>query len=282
MDDLDTLKAARAAAIAADGAYSKTRLKTEFGLRPRAGVRPVRYCDGRYGQYGVYRVADCEVIADLSKPTADERRAQRVSTLESWLFGDHAGLKAQQLLDAGALVLDTETTGLGNNAQIIELGIVDSAGTVVFESRLRPSVRISSDATDVHGISEADLAGAPDWADVADQVESLLIGKPVLIFNANYDCRLLRQTAEAFSCSTGWIREMEVECAMYLAADAYGATNRYGSISLSTAMWKAGASWRSRAHSAVADALATLDVVQAIAERRREREAELTRLATQR
>jgi len=65
---------------------------------------------------------------------------------------------------------------------------------------------------------------------------------------------------------------------MYLAADAFGPTNRHGSISLADAVHFAGVTWRGGAHEAVADTLATVDLVQAIASIRRNLETDLADL----
>ncbi|WP_455233662.1 3'-5' exonuclease [Geopseudomonas aromaticivorans] len=278
-DNLEELEAARAAAIAAGRCFSKTRLRDEFRMKPRPGVEPVRFYKSDFGRkFGVYRIADCEPMAPYRAPTPSELRALDIGRLRRRIADDDAGEIALRWLAADALCLDTETTGLGESAQIIELSIVDSAGAVVFETRLRPTVAIEAEAEEVHGITAADLTDAPTWADVADRVEALLAGRPVLIFNANFDCRLLEQTAEAFGRLTEWVRALDARCVMRLAARAYGATNRYGTISLADAMWQAGAQWRGRAHTAAADALAAIDVVRAIADRRRQREVELEAL----
>lgn len=52
---------------------------------------------------------------------------------------------------------------------------------------------------------------------------------------------------------------------MELAAGYYGATNRYGTISLACAASQAGLTWEGQAHSAIADALMAAGVVNAIA-----------------
>lgn len=46
----------------------------------------------------------------------------------------------------------------------------------------------------------------------------------------------------------------------------YGATNQYGTISLANACIEAGVSWKGAAHSAEADTLATLDLINKIAQ----------------
>lgn len=278
-DNQEELEAARAVAIAAGRCFSKTRLRDEFRMKPRPGVEPVKFYKGSYGRkFGVYRIADCEPMAPYRKPTAQELRALETGRLRRRIADDDAGEIALSWLAADALWLDTETTGLGDAAQIVELAIVGVAGDVLFETRLRPSVPIEEGAQEVHGITDAELTDAPTWADVAADVEALLAGRPVIIYNAEFDLRLLEQTARAFGRSTEWLSTVDAKCAMRLAARAYGATNRYGTISLASAMCEAGTEWRGEAHSAAADALAALDVVRAIADRRRQREAELEAL----
>lgn len=55
---------------------------------------------------------------------------------------------------------------------------------------------IPVDATAVHGISNDDLINAPTWPEIHDQVCAILAGADHLyIYNAEYDIRLLHQTA---------------------------------------------------------------------------------------
>ena len=74
------------------------------------------------------------------------------------------------------------------------------------------------------------------------------------------------QTAKAFNADTTWIDEnIRYNCAMKCAALVYGATNRYGTISLANATARAGVTWEGDAHSAAADALATASLVHKMA-----------------
>lgn len=100
---------------------------------------------------------------------------------------------------------------------------------------------------------------------MARQLRHAIGGRPVIIFNARFDIRILKQTAAAHSDPADWLEEMTVYCAMELAAGYYGATNRYGTISLASAASQAGLTWEGLAHSAIADARMTAGVVNAIA-----------------
>lgn len=174
--------------------------------------------------------------------------------------------KADAIYYIHPLVLDTETTGLAEKDQIIEIAICDREGRGLFESRVKPTVEIEQEAEDIHHISMKDLDSAPQWPDIEVDVKKLLESNHLIIFNSEYDLRMLKQTAAAFNSDTTWIDNLQTTCAMYLAADVFGATNKYGSISLANAMKAANVSWRGEAHSALADAQGTADVFKTIAE----------------
>ncbi len=57
--------------------------------------------------------------------------------------------RARALLEAGALVFDTETTGLGSGAELVELAIVSARAEVLLDTLVRPS----ADPAGCHGDS---------------------------------------------------------------------------------------------------------------------------------
>ncbi|MBW6122632.1 3'-5' exonuclease [Pseudomonas aeruginosa] len=280
----ELLEESREAALQADKCYSKGRLRDEFRMKPKPGASPVAfYRSGFGGKFGVYRIADCVPLRQLSQvrqPSAKQLRAREILRVKAKMRSRFAKVSsvAVEWLSANPLVIDTETTGLGDDAQIIEIAIGDVHGNILFNSRLRPTIPIDPQASAIHGILDAHLVDAPTWPEVEPQVTELLSGRCVIIFNAEYDKRLLRQTAAAFGLSQSWPETSSERCAMYLAADAYGATNKYGTISLANAAAAAGVTWKGSAHSAAADVLATVDLVHAIARVRKELDLELVAL----
>ncbi len=124
-------------------------------------------------------------------------------------------------------------------------------------------------------ISDDDLVSAPSWPDIAQQLQHHIGRRPLVIFNAEFDTRILKQTAAAHNDRASWLDSLTVYCAMRLAAGYYGPTNRYGTISLSGAVSQAGLSWAGEAHSAVTDAVMTARVVNNIAGYWREIQCEM-------
>jgi len=94
------------------------------------------------------------------------------------------------------LILDTETTGLGDNDVIVQIGILDLDGNVLLESLVKPTKRkrISSEATAIHGITMKMLQDAPTFKEIYPKFYEVIRNKKLLIYNAEYDGRLLTQT----------------------------------------------------------------------------------------
>lgn len=282
MDNKELLEA-REEAIAADKCFSKGRLRDEFKMKPKPDAVAVKFYKNDYGRkFGIYRIADCVPIRTVRQrePTEKQKQARALMALKAKLRSSEAqaGEIACAWLADAPLFLDTETTGLGERDQIIELALVDAAGRIHFETRMKPTVPIEPGAFAIHGIDDDALTSAPTWPEIAHQVKKLVAGRPVVIFNAEFDSRMVHQTCSAFGETSDWWEAVETRCAMSLAAKAFGATNRYGSISLATATSAAGVTWTGAAHSATADTLATVELVNAIAAYRRDIERQLSEL----
>lgn len=95
------------------------------------------------------------------------------------------------------MILDTETTGLGEKDVIIQLAAIDIDGNVLVDSLVKPKKRksISKEATEIHGITTRKLQNAPHFADVFYDLIPYLDGKRrFLIYNFDFDTRLIIQT----------------------------------------------------------------------------------------
>ncbi|MCP4542514.1 MAG: 3'-5' exonuclease [Chloroflexi bacterium] len=106
-----------------------------------------------------------------------------------------AAQTARQWLDQHPLYLDTETTGLDDTAQICDLAIVDHNGATLLDTLIKPTIPIPKGARDVHGISDADVAHAPTFAQIVPRFVEIVGNRPLVIYNRDYDTRLLRQSA---------------------------------------------------------------------------------------
>ncbi len=106
----------------------------------------------------------------------------------------NAILRAQHALLAGPVYLDTETTGLGDKDEIVEISIVDKDGSVLLEKFVRPSMPIPLEATRIHGITDEDVKSSLRWPIIWQEVRPLLAGKLIVMYNADFDLRMMQQS----------------------------------------------------------------------------------------
>ena len=164
------------------------------------------------------------------------------------------------------LILDTETTGIGKRDEIIELGIVDMNGNTVYHSLFNPSCPIGAKAMKVHGITPSEVKGAPRFSDEWSKIKGILNGKMILIYNANFDLRMLNQTARIYRCSEV-LNQKDVYCIMRGYARYHGEWNpRTGDfrwVKLEQALHNEDVSITQN-HRAIGDCLMTLALVDKI------------------
>lgn len=142
--------------------------------------------------------------------TADRERAAEMAR---WLLGE------------GAVFLDTETTGLDSRDQICEIALVAADGAVLVDTLVRPSIPIPHSATAIHGISDADVVAAPGFEEIWPAVRRKLDDRHLIIYNAEYDTRMMFQTTPPASRAAWSLPARSVACAMKLYAQYHGAWN---------------------------------------------------------
>lgn len=133
---------------------------------------------------------------------------------------------AQQILaDPDTVFLDTETTGLDAFAEIIDIAVVDASGHVLLDTLVRPRRPIPAASSAIHGLYDDDVATAPGWDMVYNHLLPVVDGRRVVIYNASYDTRILRQCCGALALAMPRFRD---ECAMRRYAEFAGMRERSG------------------------------------------------------
>ncbi len=159
------------------------------------------------------------------------------------------------------LILDTETTGLSGRAEVIQISLINALGEPLLDTLVKPLRGIEAEAAAVNGITIEKCDSAPVWPDVFSKFCKIVAGKTVVIFNRDFDVRMIKQ-----SCRDWELADFEFwgldgtsfECAM-----------------LQYSQWIGEWSWSNRKykwqklpggdHSALGDVLATLEVIRLMA-----------------
>lgn len=265
---------------------SKSHTKTWWKNQCRMKPVDLDVYDREYkNDYGTYcRLYTFDQCKPMRAATQKRTEAQKKATDKMVLTNQLNDLKrelrcsdkqlavrtAQKMIQDDVIVLDTETTGL-NHPFIIDIAAISArTNEVIVNTKVFTRHSIEAGAEAVHGISKSDLEGAPGFDEVFSIIKGKLKGRKVIAFNSRFDSHAMRCTAKDAELLSEDRKLIDAElftgCLMDLAADFYGATNRYGSISLEDAMWDAGCQWDGEAHKAITDTRAALSVLKSIAE----------------
>ena len=122
-------------------------------------------------------------------------------------------------LNERALIVDTETIGVGATLEIIEIAACDAEGQIVFESLVQPVFNALPPPSKHHRFVRAEFAGAPFWTDIWPSLSALVEGRLLVAYNAAFDRRAFAATCSRYQQSLG---ERGWRCAMQLVKQAVG------------------------------------------------------------
>jgi DNA polymerase III subunit epsilon len=125
------------------------------------------------------------------------------------------------LLDEGAILLDTQTTGLGERDVVIELALLSaSEGVPLYNTLIRPNRPIPWAATLRHSLMDADVRSAPTFGEIwADLLPILERYQRVISYNAAYHRGRLDWTAQVYGFR---LPPLKWDCLMTRYAEFYG------------------------------------------------------------
>lgn len=245
--------------------HTKATLKGIFRVKPAQDAMSTQTYTNEFKQeVCLYTLSQCVNMREPSSKPRSEAQKKASALLGKKAHEStpqfQAVMACRALIDSGAILVDTETTDL--DGVVIQIAAVCcKTKKILYSTLVHTDEEISKEAQRVHGISADMLVGAPKPDQVANELDAIIKDNKLAAFNAEFDKRVCQDTFKGASfISNKWF------CVMYGAAvPVCGATNRYGTISLSNTMIELGLSWRGKAHDAAADCLAAVDVIHEIA-----------------
>jgi len=124
-------------------------------------------------------------------------------------------------------ILDTETTGLEGDSEIVEIALLDKNGKTLLNQLVKPTRRIPSDVIGIHGINNDEVKNAPSFKKVWPRIERILKRqKQIVVYNVDFDVRMIEQSCGKYEIESKLDR-FTWECAMAAYAEFYGEWNDY-------------------------------------------------------
>ena len=167
------------------------------------------------------------------------------------------------------IVLDTETTGIGAFARIVEVAALHVKNGVVvrqFQSLVDPEMHIPSMVVRVHGITDAMVAGAPTAAPVLASFAKFVAGHTLVAHNASFDFGVLsREYARVKLPTPG----CGMYCSVKLARVVFPEAPNHKLGTLATFLKLT----HPPAHRALADCFTTMELLNAMAARKKSHQA---------
>jgi DNA polymerase-3 subunit epsilon len=155
-----------------------------------------------FDQAGTTRARLCLPLREARRAVKPARAVPRSVVYDFDLLhrARNTEVAAARLEDLTYVVFDTETTGLfpmeGDEiCQIAAVRIVNGrrVATETFDTLVNPARKIPRASTEVHGITDAMVAGAPEIAEVGARFHRFAQGAVLVAHNAPFDMEFLRR-----------------------------------------------------------------------------------------
>lgn len=176
---------------------------------------------------------------------------------------------AKKLLKFNPVYLDTETTGLNADDEIVEICVIDNDGSVLIDSLVKPTRKMKREVIELHGITNAMVRRAPFWPQIWPEIKKAISGRHVAIYNAVYDARMMRQSHRQNLMKWRSPDKTEFHCVMNLYARFYGEwdykRDSWKWQKLGVAASQCGIVLNMNVHRAKADALMAREILQRMA-----------------
>ena len=139
-------------------------------------------------------------ITNIKEAIKQETPKLDLAPLTAISVPDGLILSEYPLLDIdNFVVIDTETTGMAADDEVIELAVVDMDGTVLYDSTFCPVTVVNRYASAVNHLTNDCLCDSPKFADEWGKIKTLIGNRKILAHNAKFDKRIIKQTLEEYN-----------------------------------------------------------------------------------
>lgn len=162
------------------------------------------------------------------KVAKEKKKKEEDTTVEKFIPTKHNIVYPSLGID-DFVIVDTETTGLSRNDEVIELAIVDMTGKILYHSLFTPSVEVNPAASKVNGYTKESLENEKLFKDEWNKIKRIIGYRTVLCHNTSFDKRMILQTLDKYGLNPNEGSRMFSNCydsmkiaKQFLNAKSYG------------------------------------------------------------
>ena len=186
------------------------------------------------------------------------------------LVEEKAGIRTfTDLAENVYIILDTETTGFSKTEDdVIELGITDINGNVLYDGMFRPDKENSPEAESANHISNVELQDKPTILEEWEKIKAAVAGRKIATYNLDFDKNIMINAAVRHGIPKEKVEQL-FENSVCIMQSYIKYTNGYRASKLQNALTENGIDVK-QDHRAVSDCQATAQLIQTINEKIRE------------
>lgn len=184
---------------------------------------------------------------------------------------EKSGIKSfTELAEDNYIILDTETTGFDKNVDdVIELGITDINGNVLYEGMFKPDRENSPNAEAVNHISNEELQDKPTINEEWEKIKTAVAGRRIATYNLDFDKNILINAASRHGVPREEAEQLFNNSACVMLSYTHYKTG-YKAEKLQNALTENGIEV-TQDHRAVSDCKVTAQLIQAVREQVKEK-----------
>ena len=154
---------------------------------------------GRTGKWPVYGTETEELIKNHTfiRPLNEHKVKEKPINSDSNAYNNDNSNNVYNFSNLGIdnfVILDTETTSMELDDEVIELSIIDKNGNELYGSLFYTDHNINPFAAKKSGIKKKALIDKPRFIDEWEKISDILRGKLIIAHNSPFDIRLILQT----------------------------------------------------------------------------------------
>jgi DNA polymerase III epsilon subunit-like protein len=196
----------------------------------------------------------------LMQLSNSKKTSEKISSSEISELNDTYETESNEDFLNSFVVIDTETTGLSEDYQVIEIAIVDMSGNIILDERVLPTIPIEPGAINIHGITMDDLKDAKPFDSILETLLFSIKDRRIAGYNLPYDTKAIYNSAKSTNIDVKF--NNEALCVMEFTRTIFKLNKNLSLTELSQAFKIDTAD----AHSAKTDAIMTMKLLKKLIE----------------